>query len=65
MSTKFCGRIGKIDHIARSRNCLKPGLNILHIFDVFPGFLNKSKQSFLPREVDKYFAKFHEIGVNR
>ena len=42
----------------------RSGLNILHIFDGFSGLLNKSHKSFLPREVYKYFAKFHETGLN-
>ena len=46
------------DHILGSKLLAK-------IFTCRPGLLNKSNQPFLPREVDKHFAKFHETGVNR
>ena len=34
----------------------------IEYFAYQPGLL---KKKFLARDVDKYFAKFHEIGVNR
>ena len=48
--------------VTRTIIFLHPGIKY---FANRPGLLNKSNQSFLPRENDKHFAEFHETGVNR